>query len=414
MGYSKSVFFVPILIEDFKKLKATVAEKPYWEKIRHDELKTNYLLYYAARISQDDTLFTSYRYTWRLPDIYMFKGYEELEISQGAEVKLSEIRFSAFSTDVGFLEFRVTYENATPEDVRNFAYLFKKATKGAVQAKNEGKPTLYDTVCRFCEEIGFTKPFFTATVNFKYEALCYHYMNLEQGDHKSEVLMKRTKMLARSYSDLFENINDISDYDMYFTPYNYEHWGGSTEGLANLSFMTGSVGTDYYLENYKINQLEKDYYFLYLLLLNQRFAAIRYINEVAMAEDSSPREKELLSHKIIRLKTIFSFKVISDDRIYQNIYARMYNILDIDCLIEDIKDNENQMELIWNTDLVKRDKRTSIILFALSALSLFSALIDASTFVDRFGVGLNIATTLGIVLPVLTALGCILYWWGKK
>ena len=205
-------------------------------------------------------------------------------------------------------------------------------------------------------------------------------------------------------SDLFENINDISDCDMYFSPYGYEHWGGSTEGLVNISYLTGSSGTDYYLTNYKINQLESDYYFSYLLLLNQRFAAIRYINEIAMAEDSSSRDIEALSHKIVRLKTIFSFKVISDDRIYQNIYARMYKILDIDCLIEDIKDNENQMELIWNNAVVKREQLVTALLFVLSVLSVFSTLIDASSYFDRFGFINHVSSYLSLVITIVAIL----------
>ena len=413
MPYSKSVFFVPVLLNDFVKVSGALRRMEDWEQFSHEELKTNYLLYYAARISQDDGLFISCRYKGNTPDVYLFEGHNENKMKSEARAELSEIRFSAFSTDVGFLEFHINYENADLDDMRSFAYLFKKSTKGYKEACEQGKQTLFTVVRNLCAEVGNAEPFFTATVDFKSEALGFHYANLPQDYCGEETLKKQTLMLARSYSDLFEKINTASDYDMHYMPASYDHWSGSTEGLVNVTCLTGDANTDFYLSNpgYKRNQLDKDIYFIYLLLLNQRFASIKYINEVAVTRDE---DAEKLSHKILKLKTVFSFRVISDDRVCQNVYARMYKLLDIDALIEDIKDNESQMDLIWNKNTVSREKITSAILFALSLLALFSALIDASTFVDRFGANNLIATSLGIAFPLLAVAVGVIFWFKKK
>jgi hypothetical protein len=122
---------------------------------------------------------------------------------------------------------------------------------------------------------------------------------------------------------------------------------------------------------------------------------------------------EKINQRIVKLKTVFSFRIISDDLIFQNVYAKMYKVLDIDCLLEDIRDNENQRELLMNINSAKTEKRSSQFLMGISLLSLFSALIDASSYFDRISFLRPVATYLGALSTVLVVLFCFV-WLSKN
>lgn len=113
-----------------------------------------------------------------------------------------------------------------------------------------------------------------------------------------------------------------------------------------------------------------------------------------MGKSSSEIEK--LNRHIVQLKAVFSFNVISDDKIFQNVYSRMCHILEIEHLLADLIDNEGQMQVLQNAAVAKSEKLSSGLLTGLSLLSLFSALIDASSYFDRFRPIESISTTLSL------------------
>jgi hypothetical protein len=188
-----------------------------------------------------------------------------------------------------------------------------------------------------------------------------------------------------------------------------DYWGCSSAGMVNITYDFQKQGSHYFLHYLKPSHMTIDYYFVYLLLLNQRFSAIQYINEIAESYSMNEMEIELLNKRIVALKTVFSFNVISDDKIFQNVYSRMFSILEIEHLIKDIVDNESQMQVLQNAGSVKAEKLSSKFLFGISLLSLFSALVDASVFFDRFNVLHSISTILGSLCVCVTVLLCVLW-----
>jgi hypothetical protein len=191
---------------------------------------------------------------------------------------------------------------------------------------------------------------------------------------------------------------------MLFSPYDYDHWAGSQEGLVNIYTLTDNETTNNYLEKYKPKQLSLNYRFMYLVLLNQRFSAIAFLEKIPQLHACTRKERENVNLKIASLKTVFSFSVVSDDQLYQTIYTKMYSILGIDRLLEDIRDNEEQLQLLQNNELLNAEKMTSTFLFGLSVLSLFSVLVDAAGFFDRIPILQSISTILSAVclLAIIT------------
>lgn len=403
MGYQKSVYFIPVWFDAFESFAKGLAADGRWERIPGEQIAPRYLLNYAVRIAKDERLLRAFRLKdLSGTDVYLF----EKELPLKNTPKISQIRFSCFSTGVGFMEFWVEYQDLSPEEISNFAYLFKKAAKMNGKELPEGKVSLYDAAEALLPAKSEAKLFFTAAVPFKYECLCYHFIQLQECSEDEIQAQKRLSLLKRSYNTDFAQASH-SDYDMIYKPYSYDQWGGSPEGLVNITYDT--AGSDYYLNTLKQSHLEVDYYFLYLLLLNQRFSAVEYILQISEVSDSGQRQIEAINRRIVKLKTVFSFNVISDDQIFQNVYAKMYRVLDIEHLLEDIRDNENQMEMLQNASSAKADKLSSKFLFGISVLSLFSALIDASSYFDRIRWLQPVATGLGLACTGLVVLLCILW-----
>ena len=149
--------------------------------------------------------------------------------------------------------------------------------------------------------------------------------------------------------------------------------------------------------------MSEDYHYLYLILLNQRFSGMRYIAEIATTDDT--RELvEQVSRKIIHLKTRYSFHAVSDDYIYQNIYSKMYTILDIDKLFLDIEENSDRLSLVQSNENAETEKDNNNFLIYISLLAVFSALIDLASYLDRMSVATLVSTAVSGVF-VLSIIG---------
>jgi hypothetical protein len=394
-----TVFFLLFSVEQPESFYGEVSALGCWDTIPSERLATRYLLRYAARIAEDPSLFRCFELKTEAMPCICLHG---TRFSYADRIRIDEIRPSQFATGIGFLEFHVFYDGLSLSEISDFAYRFKRVAQGTPA---EGEQLLLEAAKLLLPtSVSF---FFEGRADFKKECLCFHRLCLNENSESEESLDRMLCLLRRSYAQWFRLPCDDSDYDMRYDPYPDDRWAGSQEGLVNLNLRSGNEEDDWFLNHFKFNHLAVDYHFLYLLLLNQRFSAIRYITEIAECGTESRRKLEKLNRKIVRLKTVFSFNVISDDQIYQNVYARLYRILDIDRLLADIRDNEEQMEILQNTEAVKADQTANKFLFGISLLSLFSALIDAAGYFDRFP-GLQAASTwVSLACVIAIILLCI-------
>ena len=150
---------------------------------------------------------------------------------------------------------------------------------------------------------------------------------------------------------------------------------------------------------------------MYLMLLNQRFSAIRYIEEVAIGDSDTIRE---VNERIVKLKTVYSFRVVSNDLIYQNLYSRIYRLLDIDNILDDLSENEQQVEMYHAKSLERTERQTNKLLIAISLLSVFSCLIDASSYFDLFAPFRNISKWISLLIVCAVVITWIINWYIKK
>lgn len=405
-----SYYLMPICAENCLALIEHLQKQRKWKELEHCGFKMNYILHYAARLVEDPKSIRVFELLE--PEnlkICMFrKKMQHEEMPQ-----LASIRLYLFMTGIAFLECKVYYGGMPIDQIISFAYNFKSAHRAEHKDHSEeGFISLYQAANNLLapERTG-AKLFFSNPSELKAQCLTYHMIHLEEADAAEK--RKYLFWLRHSYHMGFYYRKEAEENagELIYEPYPYTLWGGSREGLVCINTPTQDEGTERFLNEYQQQHLENDYHFMYLLLLHQRFAAFRYIEELASAEDQAYGE---LRDAAIRLKTSFVFRVISDELIYQNVYSHMYRILDVDNLIHDIDECEEKLIELHNKRTEKAEKRTQHLIAVLSLLTIFSALIDFAGWLDRFGMKAFSATLLSTVVIVLAALMSICFVWKKK
>ena len=409
MSYSKSIYYIPIWFDDFKRYTAAIKASSLWEVTEPDKITPNYLYPYAAKIASNSDQFVSF--TLKAPEslhIYMFE--DEMQLKHPPIIE--QVRICGFATGVGFMEFWLSYPDYSVDEIANFAYLFKKAAKKTGKPLADNKQALYDAAKGILPVDANGELFFAASARFKYECNCLHFVHIDQPIPEEATLKNTIYHLCRSYHTSMPTARE-SAYDMIYEADAGDYWGGSPEGMVNIVYdeqNDAATPEHYYYHTLKPQHLQVDYYFLYLLLLlNQKYSAVQYIRLVADATEQTSREIEGLNKRIIQLKNAFSFNVVSDDRQFQNIYGKMFSILEIKSLLDDVIENENQIEMMENAKHAKADKLSNKYLFGISILSLFSALIDSASYFDRFGGIRSISTTLSVACVGLILVICAIW-----
>lgn len=399
---NSSVFFAPIWIGDYDLALEVLKNDPRF-LCQSKEEPPQYLMPYATNIYLDDSLYSAFCLKEEyIPQLCMYGQQLVLE----KEPVLESVRLSCFATGCAFMEFRVTYEGLTIAQIVDFVFRFKNATK--TDSKNGYTLTMQDVLQDLLSGIAGIEMFFTGS-DFKRECRMFHQI-FSPETLDEETIHRHLRHLSRGYHNQFSMPKSDSDYDMEYHPYGYDHWAGSQEGLVNLYFHSGERTTDFFLDHFKPGQLSRNYSFMYLLLLNQRFSAIKLICQITDYAKYSRLEKEDLNRRIVQLKTTFAFNIISDDQLYQNVYKRMYTLLDVDRLLDDIRDNEQHVELIQNYEALETEKMTSRFLFGLSLLSVFSVLIDAASYFDRIPFVQEISTVLSLVCMIVIVMSYLIWW----
>ena len=408
MSYSKSIFFIPVWFDQFKPFTKAVSGSELWEPTESKKVWAGYLFRYASDLNRNKELFASF--TLKDPaslNVYMFQ--EEMAVENIPAVE--QVRLSCFSTGVGFMEFWVSYSGLSVEQIADFSYMFKKATSKCRKELPNGQRALYDVAQALLPAEQRSVLFFSSSARFKYECNCFHFIHLDQEIPEQAELESTLYHLSRSYRNHMPTSAE-SAYDVIYKAGEGDFWGGSSEGLANVVYdyqRPQDEKNDYYLHTLKPQRLETDYYFMYLLLLNQKYSAVEYIRMVSQSLDNTTREVECLNRRIIQLKNTFSFNVISDDSIVQNVYSKMYAVLEIRNLLEDVIENEKQMEFLQKAKHMNDDRLSNKYLLGISILSLFSALIDSASFFDRVDGIRPISTILSLACVLVVLVLCILW-----
>ncbi len=404
MFKNSSIYIVPIKVNDRRRLDGYLAQAAAWKTAENPQ--ADYLFPYASAVMTDRAFCSTYEYTEQeaLP-FYMFEN--RVEMAETPKVEF--IRLNVFATDVAFLEIGIQYGSSTVFQIREFANRFKSASKSQQYCREiAGRISLLEGLEKILPLGSAIQSFFTCgqTSQFRRNCLCFHAVYLPE-ETDSERIREHLCMLPRSYHQGFSRDRGCFDsrYDKYYSPYQYLHWGISQEGIACVCNAPQDESAVFFLENYFYSQLMKDYRYLYLILLNQRFSAIDCMGRIAQA--TAGEKAEDLTTAIINLKTHFSFQVISDDMVYQNVYAKLFEVFEIGDFLEDLSEMNEKTASIQRQKTERQAKKTERFLLGISILAVFSALVDAADYFDRISWLKNAATWLSLIITLVIVVLCL-------
>ena len=366
---------------------------------------TNYILRYASNLTNPDDK-RLIKYSLAEPEkypLYLFENsgknslYNRDRPASGNNPKLEGVNIYTFDSGVSFLEFHILYGKMDAEEIEEFIYKFRSLRFNETDKRIKYPDNKYSAekmIEKILDpEIAKIELCFENPSNVKRQAYVYTALNVKEfcNDIPDEKLIRKwCYYISKGFPKFFdysENETVNEKYAMNLVCNGNTYWNGCQDGLVCL--VTN-------INMYQYNRIINDYYYVYLLLLNQRFSMISYIEEISVAGDginvnengkqmNKRLEKlERLRNNIVSINTRYSFRVVSDDYYVQTVYSKMYDTLTIDDLMKDVEESYDQLNNIISLNRRKSERLTESLLTALSILAIFSSLVDLTGYLDRF------------------------------
>ena len=196
-------------------------------------------------------------------------------------IKLKSISLYLFETNVAFLEYDWEYSDVTATDYLNANYFLAelKSKQNTLRVKT-GK----DEFCEFTLESTIAPIFETFDGVYGF-------------DKREQVSFYDLKPILFS-TVLLDKRDEDFDYILGHGAYNFKqsyqtevakpcslftnsHWCGSDTAMVNVSYLVDDEKTNDFFETQFINATRNNYFYLYLLTLNQKFTLLKRISQVA-------------------------------------------------------------------------------------------------------------------------------------
>ena len=303
------------------------------------------------------------------------------------------IRIHCFGTNIGFLVYDIWYSNdMNYQDILTFNYLFKKVGTSKFEIFSESLPSSQEnTICLYAlsesliaNGLDNVEIFFHANHQIRMTSNVFSIFC----DTAKKEIDDKLFHLSHSYTtDYGYNKSYHDDIFHRYHPYAYIHWGYCPDGIACVYYNINA-----FTNNDLHGRLQNDYYFMYLVLLNQKYTLLSLINEMMACKNASPQEWRHIQHKLIIYQMEYSFRIVSDEMTYHKIYSDMREILSINELEKDLMDISNRMFQLKNEEQseseelanAKRSWRINLGLGMLSLLAVFSAFVDSTGTLDMW------------------------------
>lgn len=161
--------------------------------------------------------------------------------------------------------------------------------------------------------------------------------------------------------------------DALFTPFPHLRWAVTGKGACSLGLLTGDERNRDFIQNRWISIAEKRHALWYVLVLHQKYAMYRYLNDIA--DKSSLGALKEAQKNIVFFNTRYRFEVVSEDTTYQTLYTMARSAKLVESVFSDI---DEEIERINDYNNTVSDKNNVI------AMTIVSLVCAISTFIDIF------------------------------
>ena len=249
--------------------------------------------------------------------------------------KVEEISALILDKSKGYLLFKVDYLNMKLSQIESFTYFFRHIVNSTRNDSSFARIACfilgvenYETFKQSKNDM--THPFCYISSTPGYICDVLQLVCCKITDKREEHLA----CLGRGYLNTETTVNNYinnSDYDMEFSSNKFSTWVGSPNSLTCV------LEEENDFTSYTQSNIENDYLCLYLTLQNQRHTLLSFMEDM-VNNRNKPNKLVKIYQALNKFKIAESFKTVSNEYAYQNIYEHMYEILDIDKLTEDIND----------------------------------------------------------------------------
>lgn len=308
-------------------------------------------------------------------------------------IDIRNIKIHCFGTNIGFLVYDVWYSiDMDYQEILEFNYMFKKVGTSDINIKDADVPDSGDKntfLYRLSKNLitnglDDVELFFNTNHPVRMESNVFSIFCDTGGDRIEDKLFH----FCHSYT-IDYGCSQVYPEESFFRfhPFTYIHWGGCQDGLSCIYYDINE-----FTANDINGKLKNDYYFMYLVLLNQRYTLLSLVNEMMGCKKAVSEEWRHLQNKLVTYQMEYSFRIVSDELTYHRIYNGMRKILSINELEDDLKDISDRMYALKNEEQREKDEKLAVArswrmdlgLGILSLLTIFSAFVDGADMIDLF------------------------------
>lgn len=299
---------------------------------------------------------------------FYLAGHKAIVFNSGIGFLILEVTYPSDeldkAADIGFCLANL-FDNEHDNSERNNNLIFKYNDKGV-----EHSFSVKNTVMQLLnvEKHADTLELFPSSTRRR--MLVYH--SIVSSDQK-DTDEKDIHCLCRAmHSHLKHGEEDIS-----LSSFEGQKWLiGSTGAVSYVQY--DDSNEEFVTKSFKRN-VETDYFYIFVLALHEREVLLQY-NYAAVKNQNDVKALIGMKEKLLKLDILYTFKTVSIEKAYQIFYEKLSEEFILEELRADIKDVVDSVENHVNN---RKDRKTNIILTALSVLAVFSVLTDGVSFVDR-------------------------------
>lgn len=187
-----------------------------------------------------------------------------------------------------------------------------------------------------------------------------NYKSSQQKDFIKKTLFKMRRTYKDSYKPCERDL-ELDNTEQVYQAFENSYWSFSLEGLANLSYLVEDEKTNRFFKSNYYGNLERSYFYLFIIALHQRYALIKLSKEATLLPISvnglvkdKRNQIDSLREKIAYFNLRSAFKHVSYISHQDKIYQYFYHALQIDDLMTKI---DSELESLGALVALQKESR---------------------------------------------------------
>lgn len=313
--------------------------------------------------------------------------YSNRTVSKNYNFTISETYVYCFDTGIGIISFHIPYDAGTEEETLvNTCSILRCSAKHPDASKGtailqDGAETYLSCLAQeqLSSLLGTSFSLFDhfnenslRRVDMFSAVLC----DANTADADSRAYKKLCYRLANAYDSRDKDI--VLNESDFYQPQDYTRWSFSKRGCCVVANLTGVGTTDAFLEDRWFVSVKSNYFYLYLMVLHQKYAIYNYLNTVA--EDTEKNYIKFNQESLIEFNSKYVFSIVSDEQFIQGAYLRMKEVNNVDEVYSDLED---ELKRLFEYSQLKNEESNELRNNKLNIISLIiSVLCSASIIFD--------------------------------